>query len=106
NLSDSGVRCSKGELVGKRRAAPNDLVLRNSMPDRQDHLGPARHFAGHKSIELVLSPILREERWGDHHYPEPAVREAMVDFSAEAVADPQLELVEPDIETLVLERVS
>jgi len=93
-----------GKLVGERRAEVHHLLLRDAVPDRKKHL-----FAADRSrdqpVELVRRPALAEERVGKHHDSEPTARDATIYRLPEAGANPQLELVEPDVKPLLLEGV-
>lgn len=49
-----------------------------------------------EAVELVLWPSLGKERSGQDDHPEAATGQAGVDLAAEAIANPKLEVIEPD----------
>ncbi len=68
------------------------------MPEGKDHLAIV-HGHRHEPVELVLRPSLREERLREDDDPEAAARDPGIDLPPQAVADLELELVVPDLQT-------
>ena len=80
--------------IGKRERScwGGDVV-----PDGKDHFG-AVDFAGGEAVQSPLGPLLVEKVRADHDDAEPGAGKAVVDGPAQAVADGERELVEPDRE--------
>jgi hypothetical protein len=94
---DAVVGGPEGDLVGQRRALTDHLVLGHFMPDREQDLAAVdRHR--HESVKLVRRPALCEEGRGEDDQTEATPRYPGIDLAAEAVAQPQLELVIPERE--------
>ena len=75
------------------------------MPDRQQASTAIGHVPGDQSVQLVLRPVLGEERRREDDKTEAASRNARVDRSTQAIPDTKLEFVVPDIDASSLKRV-
>ena len=53
-----------------------------------------------------LWPLLAEEAGTEDHDPEPTLANADVNLSTQTVAQGQFELIQPDLQTVSLQRVS
>jgi hypothetical protein len=67
-----------GDCVRKGWGEGGNVVMADLVPHRQNHLGTTGHLSIDEAVELVLRPVLREERWTEDHDAEPAVRKAVV----------------------------
>ena len=54
----------------------DDLLMADTVPDRQQHLVAAPHLNLSQTIKLVLRPFLVEERWAEDKDPESRAAEA------------------------------
>src|SRR5690606_6290264 len=60
--------------------------------------------SGDQAVQFVARPSLAEERLREDDQAQATAADSSVDLAAEAVADAQLSLVEPDDKTAFLER--
>lgn len=96
---------SSAHPPGKRRREPCDAIVIDLMPHREDY-GFSVPFLFQESIQLLLWPFLSEKVWAEEDDAKFGASQAVINPSSQAVANHQLEVVIPNGQPEVIQRLS